>query len=224
MGENGDRSRRIDQPGSGLVTTPRSAAWPWEGFRLLLFLAFLAACALAAHKFGTVAFVLVAGFVAASIQLPVLACKAVIAPLIWGIRCPTCRDRSLVLVACISFGDRFYRCRSCGQRCKRSGHDSPWRDASDERDYDMYKPVPAFGPARRREASRKALEFSGWMIALLVVPMVVGLFVGIEGVMIGSLAGSLAMTFLSGRDGGKVLPTRPVMWDREVDLARAPDV
>lgn len=223
MDEIGDRTSRTGPPGPGLVTTIPSAASPWAGFQLLLCVAFLAACALAIHRLGIVPFVLVAGFVSALIQLPLLAWRAGIAPLVWGIRCPTCRDRSLARVACITFGDRFYRCRSCGQRCKRSGHDAPWRDASGKRDDDMYKPTPAFGPARRREASRKALEFSGWMVALFLIPTVLGFLGGMKAAMLGAGLGFLAMSVASNRVEGKVLPTIPVLWDREVDFPPASD-
>lgn len=91
---------------------------------------------------GVVGFVLAAGFVSALIYLPLTLWRGVISPLIRGIACPTCRERSLVLVACMTFGDRFYRCAACGQRCKRADAESPWRDASRKEDADMYKPHP----------------------------------------------------------------------------------
>ena len=72
---------------SCLAATLAADLSPWAGVRLLLAAAFLAACALAIHRFGGVAFVLVAGFVSALIQLPLIAWKAVVAT--WQMPPPT---------------------------------------------------------------------------------------------------------------------------------------
>lgn len=111
----------------------------------------LGLCCLIVHRLGVGIFLL-AGFLAAPIVLVRVLRNGVIVPFFFGVQCPTCREWGLVRVACISFGYRFYRCDHCGQRCKRMDWESPWVDSSGMEDDDMYKVVPFFGPARKRES------------------------------------------------------------------------
>jgi len=155
------------------------------------------------------------------IQLPVAFYKGVLIPLIRGVQCPTCREWALVRVASISFGDRFYRCESCGQRCKRNDHESPWLDANASEDDDMYKPIPYFGPARKREALMRALKGLGVVVAALCCGAVGWLIGGENGASQGAFTSFLiGYLFFSNsqRTEKSILPPRPLLWDREIDV------
>jgi hypothetical protein len=70
--------------------------------------------------------------------------------LMYGHRCPVCGKRGLERRAILSFGERFFRCPSCGVRCRRSmlgGYGLFfWRDASG-REYDaLYEKPPEEDP------------------------------------------------------------------------------
>ena len=185
---------------------------------LLPLLVFLGTCVLIHRQFGWLGLVLIAVLISATIQLPLSLWKGVIVPLVWGVRCPTCREWSLVRVASISFGDRFYRCASCGQRCKRTDHDSPWLDASGQIDDDMYKPIPYHGPHRKREATRNGLRILGVMlgwVALVLAAAAVGGLVG--RVILGVGVGLFCLMMVRRGPAKGNLPIRPMLWDTEAD-------
>jgi hypothetical protein len=178
----------------------------------------IALCCGVIARFGFVAFVLGAGFLTASIQMPISFYKGVLIPLIRGIQCPSCGEWALVRVACISFGPRFYKCESCGQRCKRSDREAPWLDSSGKDDDDMYKPVPFYGPARRREVWIGGLQTLGMLVGFIGGPAIGYLIWDQKGAMIGAVIVSfLVIHFDSRADKGPILPTRPMLWDDDVD-------
>jgi hypothetical protein len=192
--------------------------------RLLILLTFIGAYGFVALKFfmeGPTLFVFVVGSVSGMIVLPIAFYKGVLVPLVRGVQCPTCREWGLVRVALISFGYRFYRCDSCGQRCKRHDYESPWIDASGIADDDMYKPVPFFGPARKREASIAGLKVLGAISALFLLPGCGWLVGGEMGTRIGAALGwatvFIGVSSTSWTYGKKILPVQPVLWDRTID-------
>ena len=160
--------------------------------------------------------IMLAGSVAALIQLPTFFYRGVVVPLLWGVQCPACSGWSLVRVASVSFGYRFYECADCRQRCKRPDMDAPWEDASDLDDAIMYKPKLAsvrpttdwgnFARGIGIVAGLAACSWAGWLIG------------GERGMMIGVILGSVGYSWLTARDhAAEPIPARPVLWDRDVD-------
>jgi hypothetical protein len=117
----------------------------------------------------------------------------------------------------MSFGYRFYRCDYCGQRCKRLEYDSPWVDSSGVEDDDMYKPVPFFGPARKREAWICALKALGTISVFFLLPLFGWLIGGERGCSFGSVFGVVVVVATTQRDEKKIIPIVPLLWDREID-------
>jgi hypothetical protein len=188
----------------------------WLHWLCLLFL-MIGLCYLISFEFGRIVLFFVGSFVAAVFVLSRALYKGVLLPLFRGVQCPSCQEWKLVHVGCISFGYRFYRCDHCGQRCKRQDHDSPWVDASGERDADMYKPVPFFGPSRKREASICAWKAAGSIAVLFLFPLLGGLLGGVRGSVSGSVIGVMVLFSVNQTSEKKILRTRPVLWDQEID-------
>ena len=174
-------------------------------------------CCLIGFKFGRFALFFVCAVAALMIGLPIALYKGVLEPLLWGVQCPTCREWGLVRIACISFGSRFYLCDRCGQRCKRLDYGSPWIDASSKEDADMYKPVPFFGPARKREAWICAWKALGSLAAIFLFPLLGGLMGGERGSSFGSVIGVVILLSATQRNEKKIIPFLPILWDWEVD-------
>ncbi len=168
------------------------------------------------YRYGFLIVILVGGFISAMISLPIAFYKGVLSPLLRGVQCPTCREWGLVRVACISFGYRFYRCDHCGQRCKRLDYESPWIDASGKEDADMYKPVPFFGPTRKREASICAMKALGSIAAFFLLPLFGWLVSGERGCYFGSVLSVVTSVLVTQRNE-KIMPIVPVLWDWEID-------
>jgi len=169
-----------------------------------------------AWRWGGTAAIMLAGCVAALIQLPTLFYRGVVVPLLWGVQCPSCSGWSLVRIASVSFGYRFYECVDCGQRCKRSDIDSPWEDASDLGDAIMYKPkLASLRPATDWRnfalgiglvAGLAACSWAGWLIG------------GERGMVICVILGSVGYSWRTTRHHPpEPIPARPVLWDRDVD-------
>jgi hypothetical protein len=195
-----------------------SAVLSWTR-RVLIPVLLLALCLMVARTYGTAVLVFGGGFLAAMIVLPVGFYRGVLEPLFRGVQCPTCREWSLKRVAVLSFGYRFYRCDSCGQRCKRTDHESPWIDASAMQDDDMYKAIPHYGADRKREASIAALKSLGGLAALFLFGALGRLVYGEKGLVVGVMIGTLLLFRIAESDtkGQKILPIRPVLWDQQVD-------
>jgi hypothetical protein len=174
-------------------------------------------CALVVHMYGGLALILGAGFVTALITLPGVFYRGLLVPVLHGVQCPTCREWGLLRIACISFGYRFYRCEYCGQRCKRLSYESPWVDSSGTEDEDMYKPIPLFGPIRKREAARCVLLALATITALFLFPLLGFLIGGERGGYVGSVIGVSIVLSASHRREKKIMRIPPVLWDREVD-------
>jgi hypothetical protein len=184
---------------------------------LFLLLLMIGLCCLISFEFGRLVLFFVGSFLAAAFVLSRALYKGVLLPLFRGLQCPSCQEWGLVYVACVSFGHRFYRCDHCGQRCKRQDHESRWVDASGESDADMYKPVPFFGPSRKREASICAWKALGSIAAMFVFPLVGGLLGGERGSMLGSVICVMILFWVDQTNEKKILRTRPVLWDQEID-------
>jgi hypothetical protein len=200
------------------VTANVSTVFAWTS-RVLVPVLFLAFCIIVACKYGTTVLILAGGFLWATIVLPVGFYRGVVEPLFRGVQCPTCREWSLTRVAVLSFGHRFYRCDSCGQRCKRIDRESPWIDASAIQDDDMYKAIPYYGANRKREASIAALRTLGGFAALFLCGAIGSLVYGGKGLGVVVAIGILLLSRFAGPEtkGQKLLPIRPVLWDQQVD-------
>jgi predicted RNA-binding Zn-ribbon protein involved in translation (DUF1610 family) len=62
-----------------------------------------------------------------------------------GVSCPNCNELNLARVAMSSFGYRYYRCSSCGWRCKRRPL-TTWEDACGPEDDEHYRRKAIGGP------------------------------------------------------------------------------
>ena len=202
-----------------LIVTARLSTVLSRTSRVLVPVLFLAFCIIVACKYGMTVLVLGGGFITALIVLPVGFYRGVVEPLFRGVQCPTCREWSLARVAALSFGYRFYRCDSCGQRCKRIDRESPWIDASAIQDDDMYKAIPYYGANRKREASITALRTLGGLAALFLCGAIGSLVYGGKGLGVAVPIGIFLLSRFAGPEtkGQKLLPTRPVLWDQQVD-------
>jgi hypothetical protein len=188
-----------------------------DSLRNVIPLIFVVVCGVVVWKFGALVLVLGGGFLAALIQLPVALYKGVLTPVVRGVQCPTCGVWGLERVACVSFGNRFYRCGFCGRRCKRTDHDSPWFDASGKEDDDMYEPIPVHGPNRRREALVNGLKGLGVWAAFFSSCAAPSLIGGVPGAIISSTLLALVI-FSVCRAGEKdTLKTPSSLWDSEID-------
>jgi len=174
-------------------------------------------CCLIGFKFGRLGLFVVIVLFAGMVGLPIALYKGVLEPLLCGVQCPSCREWGLIRVACISFGYRFYRCHRCGQRCKRIDYGSPWIDASSKEDADMYKLVPFYGPARKREAWICAWKALGSIAAVFLFPLLGWLIGGERGSSFGGVIGMVILLSSTQRNEKKILPIVPVLWDREID-------
>jgi len=81
----------------------------------------------------------------------------------------------------------------------------------------MYKPVPFFGPNRKREASIGAWKALGSIAVLFLLPMVGWLLGGERGSILGSVLGVMFLFSVNQTNEKKILRIRPVLWDREID-------
>ncbi len=85
----------------------------------------------------------------------------------------------------------------------------------------MYKPVPFFGPARKREAWISALRFVGSFSAIFLLGGFGWLVGGDTGIKIGYSLGTaifcISVYTASWTDEKKILPIQPVLWDRAID-------
>lgn len=63
----------------------------------------------------------------------------------FGVSCPNCVAPALARVAMQSFGYRYYRCTTCGSRCKRRPW-MTWEDASEPEDDAFYQLKTDAGP------------------------------------------------------------------------------
>jgi predicted RNA-binding Zn-ribbon protein involved in translation (DUF1610 family) len=64
---------------------------------------------------------------------------------LFGVTCPNCFQATLVRVALHSFGYRYYRCKTCGWRCKRRPW-TTWEDVFDPEDDVFYLAKDVGGP------------------------------------------------------------------------------
>ena len=64
---------------------------------------------------------------------------------VFGVTCPNCLQTTLARVAMYSFGYRYYRCKTCGWRCKRRPW-TTWEDVGDPEDDSYYQPKDIGGP------------------------------------------------------------------------------
>lgn len=208
---------------NGAVSEPAEAGRR-VSLRAVVGYAIVALCAVAAWRFRSylLVFGLIGGFLAGLVYVPFTILRGLI-HVVWGVRCPACGEWGLVQVTCISFGDRFYRCDFCGLRCKRADMESPWLDASGKEDDDMYKPIPVYGPGRRREARTKVLTAVGGLGAFAGALVVGALVEGPVGKFIRPIVVPLAFVSLwfflwvSRRKARADRPIRPPLWDGEID-------
>lgn len=179
----------------------------------------LALCIMVARTYGTTVLILGAGFLSAMIVLRVGFYRGVVEPLFRGVQCPTCREWSLKRVAILTFGYRFYKCDSCGQRCKRTDRESPWIDASAMQDDDMYKAIPHYGADRKREASIAALKMLGGLAAVILCGVPGWLVCGLTGEVVGVAIGMFLLIRIAESEtkGQKILPNRSILWDQQFD-------
>lgn len=81
----------------------------------------------------------------------------------------------------------------------------------------MYKPVPFFRPTRKREASICALMAHETIAAIFLSP-VFGWLTSVErGSYFGTIVGIVVVLSASQTNEKKIIPTVPVLWDREID-------
>jgi predicted RNA-binding Zn-ribbon protein involved in translation (DUF1610 family) len=64
---------------------------------------------------------------------------------LFGVACPNCFQATLGRVAMHSFGYRYYRCKTCGWRCKRRPW-TTWEDVYEPEDDVYYRPKDVGGP------------------------------------------------------------------------------
>jgi predicted RNA-binding Zn-ribbon protein involved in translation (DUF1610 family) len=64
---------------------------------------------------------------------------------VFGVTCPNCLQTTLARVAMHSFGYRYYRCKTCGWRCKRRPW-TTWEDVFDPEDDAYFQPKDIGGP------------------------------------------------------------------------------
>ena len=81
----------------------------------------------------------------------------------------------------------------------------------------MYKPVPFFGPARKREASICAWKAIGSVAAMFLFPPLGWLIGGKVGSTLGFMIGLVILLSVNQTIGKKIIPALPVLWDREID-------
>lgn len=81
----------------------------------------------------------------------------------------------------------------------------------------MYKPVPFFGPSRKREASICAWKAIGSIAAMLLLPFPFGLLVGPKGSAVGAMIAVFIVLSLNQTNEKGILRNRPLLWDHEID-------
>lgn len=176
---------------------------------------------------GATATILLAGFLSGLIVLPTAFIKGVVIPLTSGVSCPECGGRPLRYVGCISFGDRFYHCQECGQRCKRGGSSEPWHDASDSEDDAVYNPKAKGGPSPcsgwlpdRRDAKTIARTVGAFLAVFggLFACAALGLWINKAwGPTIGVGLGLAAISHVGSEMAASTGRNRNDLWDYDLD-------
>ncbi len=158
------------------------------------------------------------GFVTSMIGLAISTYRWILAPMLWGVQCPACTEWSLVRVACVSFGLRFYKCDRCGQRCKRWSTETTWWDASGKEDDDMYQVIPVHSLERRRKLRMKVLRSFGATTCVVAMAFIGWLFGGVRGLTLAVFLGvTFAFQIQRSASLDLVVPRHPALWDPEVD-------
>jgi hypothetical protein len=176
---------------------------------------------------GGTATILLAGFISGLFFLPTAFIKGVVIPLSSGVSCPACGQRPMRYVGCISFGDRFYHCQGCGQRCKRGDWSEPWYDASGSEDDAAYNSKVRGDSTAcsrwlpdQRDVKRMIRAFRALLAAfgLLLACVAVGLSINPAwGPNIGIGLGLGTIVLVGRAMAGSASTARRELWDHDLD-------